>query len=370
MTYDDREREKLRRGLAVLVEETPVAPELATLRAAPLEKAPRLATPARAFVAAAAAVIVTVGGVALLQTQGSNTSPAAGETASSTSSVAAPTTSEMAPTTSETVSAIAAGELPYVISSAPGWTITFVAGSGRDPVDGSGERQYFTIVFGNGSSEAELNVELGSDVEGLIIDREAGGTRLEEATLWGTAVVLLRRSSDPDHTAIWAIDDVVFELRAALDEATFRSLLESLTVVDREEWIASVPDTVVTDRTAAVTEYLADIPVPAGFDARSLHSGPEVDRYFVGADVVAAVTCAWIEQWIEAKADQDQSGIDQAVDAMATAREWDILNEMATEGDFSLVVFEYADAIAGDGTVVGGRVLTVEESYRQAFGCP
>jgi hypothetical protein len=43
---------------------------------------------------------------------------------------------------------------------------------------------------------------------------------------------------------------------------------------------------------------------------------------------------------------------------------------MATEGDFSLVVFEYADAIAGDGTVVGGRVLTVEESYRQAFGCP
>jgi len=370
MTYDDREREQLRRGLAVLVEETPVAPELATLRATPLQESPLQRTPTRAFVTAAAAVIVTVGGVALLQTQGSSTGPAAGETVPSTSRLAVPTTSETVPTTSESVPVIGAGELPYVVSALPGWTITFVAGSGRDPVDGSGERQYITIVFGQGSNEAELNVEIGSGVEGLITDREAGGTRIEEATLWGTSAVVFRRGSDLDHSAIWAIDDVVFEFRATLDEPAFRSLLGSLTVVDREEWIASVPDTVVTDRPAAVTEYLADIPLPAGFDATALQSGPEVDRYFVGADVVAAVTCAWIEQWVAAKADQDQAGIDQAVDAMATSREWDILNEMATQGDFSVVVFEYADAIAGDGTVVGGRVLTVEESYRQAFGCP
>jgi len=363
MTYDDREREQLRRGLAVLVEETPVAPELATLRATPRRESPLRWTATRVFITAAAAVMVTVGGVALLQTQGSSTGPAVGEKLPSTSSVAVPTPSESVP-------AIATGELPYVVSTSPGWTITFVAGSGRDQIDGSGEHQYLTIVFGNGSSEAELDVEIGSDVEGLIADREAGRTRLEEATLWGRSAVVLRRGSDLDHFAIWAIDDVVFELRAALDEPTFRSLLASLTVVDREEWIASVPATVVTDRPAAVTEYLADIPLPAGFDATSLQSGPEVDRYFVGADVVAAVTCAWIEQWIAAKADQDQAGIDQAVDAMATAREWDILNEMATEGDFSVVVFEYADAIAGDGTVTGGRVLTVEESYRQAFGCP
>jgi len=362
MTYDDREREQLRRGLAVLVEETPVAPELA-LRATPLQESSLQRTPTRVFVTAAAAVLVAVGGVALLQTQGSSTGPAASETLPATSTVAVPTTSKSVPT-------IAAGELPYVVSTSPGWTITLVAGSGRDQIDGSGEHRYLTIVFGNGPSEAELNVELGSDVEGLITDREAVGTRIEETTLWGTTVVVLRRSSDRDHTAIWGIDDVVFELRATVDEPTFRSLLASLTVVDREEWVASVPDTVVTDRAAAVTEYLADIPLPAGFDTTPLRSGPEVDRYFVGADVVAAVTCAWIEQWIAAKADQDQPGIDQAVAAMATSSEWDILKEMSTRGEFSTVVFEYADAIAGDGTVVGGRVLTVEESYRQAFGCP
>jgi hypothetical protein len=276
----------------------------------------------------------------------------------------------MVPTTSEAVPVLVAGELPYVVSNLPGWTITNVAGSNRDPVDGSGEHQYVTIVFVDGSSEAELNIETGSDVDGLIADREAGGTRIEEATLWGTSAVVLRGGSDTDHTAIWAIDDVVFELRATVDEPAFRSLLGSLTVVDREEWVVSVPDTVVTDRAAAVAEYLADIPLPAGFDATSLDSGPDVDWYFVGADVVAAVTCAWIEQWIAAKADQDQAGIDQAVDAMATSREWGILTEMSTSGEFSSVVFEYADAIAGDGTVVGGRVLTVEESYRQAFGCP
>lgn len=55
---------------------------------------------------------------------------------------------------------------------------------------------------------------------------------------------------------------------------------------------------------------------------------------------------------------------------MGASREWGILIEMSTEGEYPEVVWEYADAIAGDGTIVGGRVLTVEESYQAALGCP
>jgi len=367
MTYDDREREHLRRGLAVLVEETPVAPELPTISATPPRKRSQR-SPVTMFVTAAAAVLVTIGGVALLQTQGSGDAPGAAETVSATSTVTVPTTSAAVPTNSVTAPVLAAGELPYVVSRAPGWAISYVEGSGRDLVDGSGDHQYMTIQFSNGESEADLAVETGSDVETLIADRESDRLRLDDASLWGITVAVVRAGLD-DHSAIWAVDHVVFEFRASLDEQSFRSVLASLDVVSDEDWVASVPETVVTDRSAAVNEYLTDVPFPPGFDATSLYAGPKVHWYHVGAEVTGAVTCAWIEHWIEGKAAQDQKAIDEAVNAMATSRDWEILLEMATEGGFSDGVWEYADAIAGDGTVVGGRVLTVEESYREALGC-
>ena len=46
-----------------------------------------------------------------------------------------------------------------------------------------------------------------------------------------------------------------------------------------------------------------------------------------------------------------------------------VLNQMNADGDYPEVVWEYADAIAGDGTIMGGKRLTVEESYKDALGC-
>jgi hypothetical protein len=46
-----------------------------------------------------------------------------------------------------------------------------------------------------------------------------------------------------------------------------------------------------------------------------------------------------------------------------------VLHAMQHEGDYPKVLWEYADAVAGDGTVVGGKVLTVEQSYAEALGC-
>jgi hypothetical protein len=59
----------------------------------------------------------------------------------------------------------------------------------------------------------------------------------------------------------------------------------------------------------------------------------------------------------------------EAVDALQSSKNWAILHEMDAEGDNPEVVWKYADGIAGDGTVVGGRVLTVEEAYQKALGC-
>jgi hypothetical protein len=42
---------------------------------------------------------------------------------------------------------------------------------------------------------------------------------------------------------------------------------------------------------------------------------------------------------------------------------------MQSEGAYRDVLLQYADAVAVGGTVTGGKVLSVEESYRAALGC-
>jgi hypothetical protein len=362
MTFDDREREYLRRGLAVLVDETPVAPELAGTMATPVRSATSRRGPTAVFVAAGLAVVVVVGGVALLQAGASSELINAGESTDPTLEV---------PATDGSVSTPVPGEVHRVVSSSPGWAISYLQRDGNLDV-GSGEFQHATIQFTNGSSQAELRLdaEVWRSLSDLIADREESGIRLDDATVLGTEAVVMRSDGDDDsYTAMGSIGGLVFEFVAEVDESTFRSLLASLAIVDHEEWIAALPDTVVTDRSAAVSEYLSDIPLPPGFDATSLKAGPEEYWYQVGADVAGAVTCAWIDQWAAAKATQDQAAVDQAVDGLGTSREWRILIDMSAEGDFSQVVWEYADAIAGDGTVTAGMVLTVEESYQQTFDC-
>ena len=65
----------------------------------------------------------------------------------------------------------------------------------------------------------------------------------------------------------------------------------------------------------------------------------------------------------------DDAGRARAVAALATARRWKVLLAMRSEGAYRDVLLQYAAAVAGGGTVTGGKVLSVEESYRAALGC-
>ncbi|MDH5521975.1 MAG: hypothetical protein OEZ14_15740 [Acidimicrobiia bacterium] len=101
--------------------------------------------------------------------------------------------------------------------------------------------------------------------------------------------------------------------------------------------------------------------------------GDQTDVYPSDLAVIARTTgtvaCAWIELWIEGRASGDAAAAGEAEAALSTARGWDGLVEIADQGGWSSVLWEYADAVNADGTVVGGKLLTVEESYQQALGC-
>lgn len=380
MTHHEEPVESIRRGLGVLVEEAPIAPEFDSFAATPLEwDAARRPTWAVVFYAAAG-VIVIVGGVALVRAGGgpAPSEPLAQPMSSTTmAQPLAPTTEPAPDPTSTSIVEEEAPEFPYLVLDASGWEIEHMAHmegpvptgedtSGRTP---QGRAAALEVQWVSGGGEAQMNIETGgfADLDSLILDREASGTRIDDAVVLGVTAVVLRY--DGDHTAMWSIEDDVYEFRANLGEEEFRSLLSSLKPVEREEWVDTLPDTIVTDRPAAVAEYLRDIPVPDGLDTTTLGAGFAEHWYFVGADVVSAVSCGWIDQWGAGKAAGDEEAMTEAIDAMATSRDWGILIEMDQEGGFSSVIWEYADAIAGDGTVVGGRVLTVEESYENALGC-
>jgi hypothetical protein len=112
------------------------------------------------------------------------------------------------------------------------------------------------------------------------------------------------------------------------------------------------------------------MPLPEGFDSDPLEQGDAVrDRYQLGAIVSGAVACAWLDQWVAATAADDEASVQQAVDAMATSHGWAVLQQMNDEGDYPEVLWEYADALAGNGPIMGGKELTIEESYGAALGC-
>lgn len=63
------------------------------------------------------------------------------------------------------------------------------------------------------------------------------------------------------------------------------------------------------DRAALVDEMNCDVPLPSGFSTDALVGAAMAQpRYVVGAGVMGAVACGWIESWIAAKASSDSLG--------------------------------------------------------------
>jgi len=171
------------------------------------------------------------------------------------------------------------------------------------------------------------------------------------------------------------------EIRGDLPQDEYRALVESLRPTDVETWLAAMPASVVqpVDREAVVDSMLEDMPIPPGLDTEELRSEDAVlDRYQLGARVSGAVACGWLDLWVEATDSGDTAAAQQAVDAMSTSRDWAILEEMESQGGWSQVLWEQADAIAkgtlntgvaGTMSGPGGKVYEFGPSYASGLGC-
>ena len=174
---------------------------------------------------------------------------------------------------------------------------------------------------------------------------------------------------DRQMVAIWHEGGYTLELRAWVSGlSAFEERLGWLTRVDSQTWLDAMPAKVVkaADHDAAVREMLRGIPVPKGFNPSQIpDEGLTTNRYQVAGSVTGIVSCLWFRQWGEARRSGDRAAATEAEKAMATARHWPILDEMAKEGGYPPTVWQLAaDMPSGEGRR-GWRLLPQAEG----LGC-
>jgi hypothetical protein len=263
-----------------------------------------------------------------------------------------------------------ANAVPRLLLGEEGWTITRADEFRVD--DGE-------MTFEKNGRILDLHWRGKQGFARWVRDRANSSTQLADVELLGTSATVFRyKEALDDFTALWRTDGYTMELRSGsldgaprLNAEEYRRLLASLHEVSVDAWLSAMPESVVLpgDSEDAIDGMLAGLPLPSGFDRAALREDAVRDRYQLGARVVGAVACAWVAQWASAKDSGDVAARDEAVAAMGTSRRWPILREMQAQGAYPEVLWEIADAMAGDGTVMGGRPLRVEATYQQALGC-
>jgi len=251
---------------------------------------------------------------------------------------------------------------PRLLVDAPGWSV-----SRADELSGSNGEMTFT----DRTHELELHWAPTAASPSLAQDRGASADRTATVSVLGHPGTLFRYAGTTSYTTIWSDETHTLEARGDFEtEAAYRTVLDHIKSVDSEAWLSAMPPSVIKPAatTAAVNEMLKDVPQPEGFHV-TVPSATVHDRYQLGAAVTGQVACRWIGDWVAADAIGDHAAAARAADAMATSHHWAILQEMKRDGAFPRVLWEYADAMTAGGMVMGGKPLTVAESYKASLGC-
>ncbi len=245
----------------------------------------------------------------------------------------------------------------------------FLAGSDAGVVDRTAETSYQ-----RGDAELNLRVYGGG---GVARYQRIGSEPTSAVTAAGhPALVVISEGTRQrvvwqDGFWVWEVDGIDV---GSLDELLV--VLDGLTAVDDAAWNASLPAGIVggDDRAAAVAEIVAGLPLPDGFDADAVGAAATTnDRYQLVTQVTGAVVCAWLDQWFTAADAGDGVAQAEVVTALGTAHEWPALQEVASQGGWSDVVWEFTDSIVSGTPQVltgGGPVMPTREGAASALGCP
>lgn len=300
---------------------------------------------AAAAVAVVATATVVLPGLGGDDSAGPATAPSAAPTAPSTG----PTDEQQEPQ----VTLAAPGHREWAVLTTEGWVATYVSADDWREVRYEKGRQALDVSL----APAEGRDSYVEDRSLINYPERDPGTHVRvlggEGLLWAY--------SKRDHTTIGAVEGERYpEVRGSgMDRSTYLGLLDDLVWVDEETFQSTLPETFVAaaGREDEVTRMLQGIDVPT--EVLPITS-EEVDPYQLGADVVGAVVCGWLDRYVEARAAGDGEAAAEVQYALAQSRDWPVLHEMDERGDYPEVVWEYADEVQRG---------EVPQGYAGGLGC-
>lgn len=258
-----------------------------------------------------------------------------------------------------------AEENPRLLVMEPGWSVSRADEFTSD----EGE-----MAFSNGQDELELFWRPANEFKSYARDRRADSSAQTPIEVLGQPATLFRyddtSTGSPDFTTIIAPQGKTFvEVRgdALGSQDAYLDLLHSLQPTDVNTWLAAMPRSVVrpSNRATTVDRMLRGIPLPPGFRVAALKHGNVVsDHYQLGTQVAGSVACAWLDRWTAAAKAGDGPKLRQARAAMRSSRNWPILRELNSQGDYPEEIWGLRDRWNNSGM---GRNTT--RNYSSGLGC-
>lgn len=220
---------------------------------------------------------------------------------------------------------------PRLLVTEPGWSITradeFEADEGE-------------VTFSDGMHELGLTWYPARLYRSYLRDREDVGP-MATSTLLGKTATTVHYGGSDYATMLSPMGSVFLEVRGGFDggdlesHAEYEALLHSLRPVDVSTWLEAMPPSVVRpkERPHIVERMLKGVPLPPGFDPTALQREDVVSEpYELAADVGDAVSCGWVESWLAARKAGDDARAQVAVDALATAKHWPLMDILRNGG--------------------------------------
>jgi hypothetical protein len=220
---------------------------------------------------------------------------------------------------------------PRLLVTEPGWSV--IDAGEFEPNEGG-------IIFSDGEHELSVQWSPARLYEHYLRDRADVSTPETSRLLGRTATTVHYGGADyatmlsptPTGSVFLEVRGGIAGTKGGLESRTeYETLLHSLNPVDVDTWLEAMPPNVVRpqDRGAAVERLLRGVPLPPGFDAAVLQGeGLVSDQYQLATTIGNAVACGWVESWLAATRSGDAAGAQEAIDAMVSSRDWQLMKTL------------------------------------------
>lgn len=213
---------------------------------------------------------------------------------------------------------------PRLLVTEPGWTVT--RAFQFEPPEGE-------MTFSDGSHHLDVHWRPAELYESYRRDR-ADVSSSVSSRLLGRAATTVHYGRGEYATMLAPQGPVFVEIRGRLEsKQAYESLLRSLRPVDIDTWLAALPASIVRpgDRASTVESMLREAPLPPGFDIAALSGESSfLDGKQLAMKVGSAVACGWFDSWVAAKRAGDEAAAVEAAKVMLAARDWPIMQRMAS----------------------------------------